>query len=88
MPAQEKMPSTIRRSSAKAQRTWAKTYDSAVEQYGDGRRASQTAMASLKHSFQKIGGRSRMSKPALVDAIPAANRRATERKQTSRRRGG
>lgn len=55
MPAEESMPSTIRRSPKRAQRTWAKTYDSAVEQYGEGRRARQTAMASLKHSFQKIG---------------------------------
>lgn len=55
MPARESMPSTVQRSPKKAQRTWAKTYDSAVEQYGHGRRASQTAMASLKHSFQKVG---------------------------------
>jgi hypothetical protein len=49
------MPSTVQRSPKQAQRTWAKTYDSAVEQYGHGRRASQTAMASLKHSYQKVG---------------------------------
>lgn len=55
MPAEEAMPSTVRRSPEKAQRTWAKTYESAVAQYGEGRRARQTAMASLKHSFQKVG---------------------------------
>jgi hypothetical protein len=49
------MPSTVRRSSKKAQRTWAKTYDSAVDQYGHGQRANQVAYASLKHSFQKVG---------------------------------
>jgi hypothetical protein len=49
------MPSTVQRSPKKAQRTWAKTYDSAVETYGPGRRARQTAIASLKHSFQKVG---------------------------------
>lgn len=55
MPAREEMPSTLRRSSAKAQRTWAKAHDSAVETYGEGRRAHQTAFAALKHSFEKVG---------------------------------
>src|SRR5207244_8304168 len=36
MPASKEMPSTIRRSPAKAQRTWAKAHDSAVETYGEG----------------------------------------------------
>lgn len=49
------MPSTVRRSPKKAQRTWAKTYDSAVEQYGEGSRAARVANASLKHSFHKVG---------------------------------
>jgi hypothetical protein len=57
MPAKKEMPSTIRRSSAKAQRTWSKTHDNAVEQYGEGRRAHQTAFDSLKHSFEKKGDR-------------------------------
>lgn len=57
MPAKKDMPDTIRRSSAKAQRTWSKTHDSAVEQYGEGRRAHQTAFDALKHSFEKKGDR-------------------------------
>ncbi len=57
MPARDEMPSTIRRSSAKAQRTWAKAHDSAVESYGEGERAHRTAYASLKHSFEKEGDR-------------------------------
>ena len=135
MPAQETMPSTVRRSSKKAQRTWAKTYDSALEQYGEGGRARRVAMSSLKHSFQKVGdhwepkdgkgpsdeqakrgygdrpaktaggvdanaskqdlmdvakrldikGRSRMTKPELVNAIQKANARETRRKQPSSR---
>ena len=32
-----------------------KTHDSAVKQYGEGRRAHQTAYAALKHSFEKVG---------------------------------
>jgi hypothetical protein len=49
------MPSTIERSSAKAQETWRATHDAAVEQYGEGERAHRTAFASLKHSFEKVG---------------------------------
>jgi len=51
------MPETIKRSSAKAQRTWAKTHDSAVEQYGEGERAHRAAFSALKHSFEKKGDR-------------------------------
>lgn len=57
MPAKQEMPRTIRRSPPKAQRTWAKTHDNAVEQYGEGERAHRTAIASLKHSFEKKGQR-------------------------------
>ncbi|HEU4513685.1 MAG TPA: ChaB family protein [Nocardioidaceae bacterium] len=55
MPAKEEMPSTVRRSPKKAQRTWAKTLDSAVEQYGEGERAHRTAFSALKHSYEKVG---------------------------------
>ncbi|MFP3901065.1 MAG: ChaB family protein [Acidimicrobiia bacterium] len=49
------LPDTIRRSSAKAQRTFAEALDSAHEQYSSERRAHQTAYAALKHSFEKVG---------------------------------
>jgi cation transport regulator ChaB len=49
------LPDTLKRSPAKAQRTFAKTHDSAAEQYGEGERAHRTAYASLKHSFEKVG---------------------------------
>jgi cation transport regulator ChaB len=55
MPAREEMPSTIERSPKKAQETWGKTHDSAVEQYGEGERAHRTAFSALKHSFEKVG---------------------------------
>ena len=48
---------SIRRSSRKAQETWAKTHDAAVDQYGEGERAHRTAFSSLKHSFEKVGDR-------------------------------
>ena len=49
------LPDTIKRSPPKAQRTFAKTHDAAVEQYGEGERAHRTAFASVKHSFEKVG---------------------------------
>lgn len=55
MPAKKDMPSTIKRSPPKARRTYAKTHDAAVEQYGEGERAHRTAIASLKQKFEKVG---------------------------------
>lgn len=52
---QSELPSTLRRSGAKAQRTFAKAHDSAAEQYGEGERAHRTAYAALKHTHEKIG---------------------------------
>jgi hypothetical protein len=49
------LPSTLERSSEKAQRTYAKTKAHAEATYGPGERASRTALASLKHSFEKVG---------------------------------
>ena len=51
----EDLPGTIERSPKKAQRTYAKTLESAHEQYDDEARAHRTAYASLKHSFEKVG---------------------------------
>jgi cation transport regulator ChaB len=119
------MPATLKRSPKKAQDTFAKTHDSAVDQYGEGERAHRTAFSAVKHSFEKVGdhwepkdekgpsdakaaggrgtkaktaggvdanaskehlmqiakkldisGRSRMTKPELVEAIQKANKRA------------
>ena len=49
------LPSTLRRSAKKAQRTFAKAHDSAADEYGDEKRANQVAWAAVKHSFEKIG---------------------------------
>ncbi len=57
MPAKEELPSTLQRSPKKAQRTWSRAHDSAVEEYGEGERAHRTAFAALKHSFEKVGDR-------------------------------
>lgn len=55
MPAKDEMPSTLARSPEKAQRTWSKAHDSAVETYGEGERAHRTAFSALKHTHQKVG---------------------------------
>lgn len=52
---QDELPSTLRRSDEKAQRTFAKAHDAAEEQYGDEQRAHQVAFAALKHTHEKIG---------------------------------
>ena len=57
MPAKDELPGTLQRSPKKAQETWSKTHDAAVETYGEGERAHRTAFASLKHSFEKVGDR-------------------------------
>lgn len=55
--AKEGLPETIKRSPAKAQRTFAKTLESAHEQYDSEERAHRTAYASLKRGFKKVGDR-------------------------------
>ncbi len=52
---EDELPSTLAKSDDKAQRTYAQTLDSAEEQYGDGRRAHQTAWAAVKHTHEKVG---------------------------------
>ena len=51
----DELPSTLQRSGRKAQDTFSKTYDSALESYHDEERAARTAYASLKHSYEKVG---------------------------------
>src|SRR5215203_5834791 len=50
----DELPSTLQRSDKKAQRTFAKAHDSAVDSYGEGRRANQTAYSALKHTHEKV----------------------------------
>ncbi|MBA3282379.1 MAG: ChaB family protein [Acidimicrobiia bacterium] len=56
MPTNKKdLPGTLKRSPAKAQRTYAKTLDAAQEEYDSDERAHRTAFAAVKHSFEKVG---------------------------------
>lgn len=54
-PIHSELPSTLVNSEKKAQRTFAETYDSAMDEYGDEERAHKVAYAALKHSYEKIG---------------------------------
>jgi cation transport regulator ChaB len=49
------LPSTLQKSPAKAQRTFAKAHDAAAKEYGEGQRAHRVAYSALKHSFEKVG---------------------------------
>lgn len=52
---QSELPETLKRSNEKAQRTFTKTYDAAMEQYDDEERAYRTAYDALKHTHEKVG---------------------------------
>ena len=49
------LPGTLKRSPAKAQRTYAETLDAAEEQYDSEARTHRTAWSAVKHSFEKVG---------------------------------
>jgi cation transport regulator ChaB len=49
------LPSTLQKSPAKAQETFAKVHDAAADQYGEGEPAYRVAFSALKHSFEKVG---------------------------------
>src|SRR5690554_8221310 len=53
----EDLPATIKRSSKEARETYSKAIDSAHEQYDSEERAHRTAIAALKHKFEKVGDR-------------------------------
>ena len=56
-PKKDELPSTLQRSNAKAQRTFAEAHDAAAKQYGSAERAHRVAYAALKYSFEKVGDR-------------------------------
>ena len=82
------LPRTLKRSPKKAQETWAKTHDNAVDQYGEGERAHRTAFASLKHSFQKVDDHWEPKKKRGPSDPQAAKGGAAARRGTSETYGG
>ncbi|SDM59223.1 ChaB family protein [Allokutzneria albata] len=77
MPGKEALPSTLKRSSKKAQRTWVKAHDSAVDSYGEGERSHRVAFSALKHTHEKVG-----------DHWEAKDQKGPSDKQAARRSGG
>lgn len=82
------LPGTLKRSPKKAQETWAKTHDNAVDQYGEGERAHRTAFASLKHSFQKVDDHWEPKKKRGPSDPQAAKGGTDARRGTSETYGG
>jgi cation transport regulator ChaB len=77
-PKQSELPSTLQNSGGKAQRTFTKAYDAAIDQYGDEQRAHQVAYAALKHTHEKVGDKWKKKdrgKKGPSDAQAAGGRR-------------
>ena len=54
MPGKQELPSTLERSSKKAQRTWIKAHDAAVEE--DRRRSARTVVRRAPHGLRRPVG--------------------------------
>jgi cation transport regulator ChaB len=81
-PKSDELPGTLKRSNAKAQRTFAKAHDAGADEYGSEERAHRVAYAALKRSFEKVGDRwlpkkksgpsdARAERGGLRNAIPS-----------------
>ncbi|NKX54248.1 ChaB family protein [Arthrobacter mobilis] len=49
------LPSTLKKSGKKAQDTFAKAHDAALESYGEEDRAYRVGYSALKHTHEKVG---------------------------------
>jgi hypothetical protein len=67
VPADESLPGTLKRSPKKAQETWLKTHDSAMDQYGEGEGAKVELLERAREL--EIAGRSKMDKLELARAM-------------------
>ena len=54
-PRAEELPGTLRRAPKKAQETFAKAHDSAMDTYDDEERAHRVAFNAVKYTFEKVG---------------------------------
>lgn len=82
-PKKSELPSTLRKSSEKAQRTFAKAHDRAAEQYGEGERAHRTAYSSLKRTHERKGDRW-VAKDESGPSDPRSKQSSTEAKRRGR----
>lgn len=83
MPGKEALPSTISRSSKRAQRLYSTVHDHAVEEYGEGERAHRTAFAALKNEFEKEGDRW-VAKKRRGPSDPRSKQRSTSAKRAGK----
>jgi cation transport regulator ChaB len=89
MPTTKKdLPGTLKRSPAKAQRTYAETLDSAEEQYDSEARAHQTAWSAVKHSFEKVGDHWEAKDQKGPSDSQSAQRGTAARNRPKRTHGG
>jgi cation transport regulator ChaB len=88
MPARKELPSTLKRSPKKAQETWVKAHDSAVDSYGEGERAHRTAFSAVKHSFEKVGDHWEPKDHKGPSDKQAARKGAAARRSSGRTAGG
>ncbi len=77
---QDELPSTLKRSGKKAQRTFAKAHDSAADEYGDAERAHRVAYSALKHTHEKVGDHWEPKATKGPSDAKAAGGRGTKRK--------
>ena len=84
----EDLPGTLKRSPAKAQRTYAKTLDSAEETYDSEARAHQAAWSAVKHSFEKVGDHWEAKDDKGPSDPQATQRGAAARNRPKRTHGG
>jgi cation transport regulator ChaB len=52
---QSELPSTLKKSDTKAQKTYAEAHDAALKEYGEESRAYRVAFAALKRTHEKVG---------------------------------
>lgn len=81
--SKEDLPGTLKRSPAKAQRTYSEALDSAHKEYGNEQRAHRVAYSALKHSFEKVGDHWEPK-----DGKGPSDRQAKGGRNTSRRTAG
>src|SRR5581483_10845039 len=80
---ESELPDTLKRSSGKAQRTFAKAHDQAAERYGEGERAHRTAYAALKRTHERKGDRW-VAKDVSGPSDPRSKQRSTAAKRAGR----
>lgn len=79
-PKKSELPSTLKKSDRRAQRTFAKAYDSAMDEYNDEKRAHQVAYDALKHTYENVGDKWELKKTSGPSDSQSAGGKDTNRK--------